>query len=269
MRTLAHLSDLHFGRIDAKLLEPLRRRLRELSPDLVVVSGDLTQRARARQFREARAYLDTLPGPRLVVPGNHDIPLYNVAMRFAAPLRNYRRIIDANLEPAFVDEEVAVVGVNTARALTFKGGRINARQAASVRELVYELPGEVVKIVVSHHPFDAPEGSGEEDQIVGRAAMALEKLAGCGVDVFLAGHLHESHVGHTANRYRIAGVSALVIQAGTALSTRMRGERNAFNVLRLARRHIDVERYEWNGSAFDRASLHGFDHGDGGWAPSP
>jgi 3',5'-cyclic AMP phosphodiesterase CpdA len=269
MRTLVHLSDLHFGRVDPALLEPLRRELRGIAPDLVVVSGDLTQRARARQFREARAYLDTLPSPRLVVPGNHDVPLYNVAMRFAAPLWNYRRLIDANLEPAFVDDEVAVVGVNTARSLTFKGGRINERQADAVRGMVCELGEEVVKIVVSHHPFDAPEGSGEEDQVVGRARMALGKLAGCGVDVFLAGHLHASHVGHTANRYTIAGVSALVIQAGTALSTRVRGQRNSFNVLRVTPRHIDVDRHEWDGTGFARAATQGFDHVDGGWAPSP
>ena len=268
MRTLVHLSDLHFGRVEPAILEPLRRHLHALRPHLLVVSGDLTQRARARQFREARAFLDTLPAPQLVVPGNHDVPLYNVAMRFAAPLRNYKRIVDANLEPTFVDGEVAVVGVNTARSLTFKGGRINEKQAEAVRDLVCDLDEAVVKIVVSHHPFNAPEDSGEEDQIVGRARMALEKLAGCGVDVFLAGHLHASHVGHTADRYRIAGVSALVVQAGTALSTRVRGEPNSFNALRVTSRHIDVERYEWDGSAFERAATHGFDHVDDGWTPS-
>ena len=86
MRVVAHLSDLHFGRIDPAALEPLRRRVIELTPDLVVISGDLTQRARAQQFREARAFLDSLPGPQIVVPGNHDVPLYNVLARFLRPL---------------------------------------------------------------------------------------------------------------------------------------------------------------------------------------
>ena len=115
MRTLAHLSDLHFGRVHAPVLEPLRRALAAIGPDLVVVSGDLTQRARAEQFREARAFLDSLPFPRLVVPGNHDIPLYNVVKRFAAPLRDYRRIVSRELCPVFEDDEVVVVGLNTAR----------------------------------------------------------------------------------------------------------------------------------------------------------
>jgi 3',5'-cyclic AMP phosphodiesterase CpdA len=270
MRTLVHLSDLHFGRIDPGVLEPLRSKLFELDPDLVVVSGDLTQRARRRQFREAREYLETLPKPQLIVPGNHDVPLYDVVRRFVSPLGRYKRILTDDLQPEFIDDEIAVVGINTARSLVFKGGRINSDQAKSVRGVVCELGEHVVKIVVSHHPFDAPEGSGEEDQIVGRARMALEILAGCGVDVFLSGHLHESHIGHTSQRYNIAGVHALIIQAGTATSNRLRGgEKNSFNVLRVTSRHIEVERFVLESGAFVRASIHGFDHDDhGGWTPS-
>jgi hypothetical protein len=242
--------------VDAGLLEPLRRQLPRSRPPGGGF-GDLTQRARVRQFREARTYLDTLPARSWSCPATTTSAVRrDPALRLAA--RELPHIVADDLQPAFMDEEIAVIGVNTARSLTFKGGRINARQAESVRSVVCGLGEEVVKIVVSHHPFDAPEGSGEEDQIVGRARMALETLAGCGVDVFLAGHLHESHVGHTTKRYRIAGVSALVVQAGTALSTRVRGETNSFNALRFASRHIDVDRYAWDGAAFARASTHGF-----------
>jgi hypothetical protein len=122
---------------------------------------------------------------------------------------------------------------------------------------------------VSHHPFDVPKESGEEDQIVGRARMALEKLAGCGADLLLAGHLHASHVGHTAERYRIAGVSALVVQAGTALSTRGRGESNSFNMLRVAAQHIEIHRYSYEDGAFRRALTEAFDHDGCGWTASP
>ena len=268
MRTVAHLSDLHFGRVDPSLLDPLRRHLESLAPDLLVVSGDLTQRAKSGQFRAAREYLDTLPRPQLVVPGNHDVPLYNVFMRFAAPFARYRRIFSGDLEPAHVDDEIAVVGVNTARSLVFKGGRINERQVARVRELLCPLAESVTKILVTHHPFDVPKDSREDDQIVGRARMALEALAGCGADVFLSGHLHETHVGHTTDRYRIAGVSALVVQAGTALSTRSRGETNAFNVLRVAPRHIEVERHAWRDGAFARAEVEAFDRSEDGWRRS-
>jgi 3',5'-cyclic AMP phosphodiesterase CpdA len=265
MRTLVHLSDLHFGRVDEALLDPLRGTLERLAPDLVVVSGDLTQRARAGQFRAARDYLDTLPRPQLVVPGNHDVPLYNVFQRFVTPLRKFKRIVTDDLEPAFIDGEIAVVGVNTARSFVFKGGRINMDQVERVRARICDLPEGVTKIIVTHHPFDVPEGSPEEDQIVGRARKALEQLAGCGADVLLSGHLHQSSVGHTAERYPIAGVSALVVQAGTALSTRGRGESNSFNVLRVEPRHIEVDRYEWRAGAFAPASTEPFEHDAHGW----
>ena len=114
MRTLVHLSDLHFGRVDHTLLAPLRTLVERIDPDVLVVSGDLTQRAKPEQFEEARAWLDTLPGPQIIVPGNHDISLYNVFRRFVKPLARYRRYITDDLDPFYLDDEIAVVGVNTA-----------------------------------------------------------------------------------------------------------------------------------------------------------
>ncbi|HEX7558185.1 MAG TPA: metallophosphoesterase, partial [Usitatibacter sp.] len=122
MRTLVHISDLHFGRVDSALLVPLRERIEALAPHLVVVSGDLTQRATREQFREAKAFLDTLPQPQVVVPGNHDVPLYNVFQRVLSPLGKYLSIVTSDLEPSYIDDEIAVVGVNTARSLTWKRG---------------------------------------------------------------------------------------------------------------------------------------------------
>src|SRR6185436_538086 len=134
MRTVIHLSDLHFGRVDERLLDPLIKTITEAKPSLVAVSGDLTQRARSQQFIEARAFLDALPQPQIVVPGNHDIPLHNIFARFLQPLDKYRRYITDELQPGFADEEMVVVGVSTARSLTFKGGRINQEQVALVRD---------------------------------------------------------------------------------------------------------------------------------------
>src|SRR3954469_3155841 len=156
MRTIVHLSDLHFGRVDATLLEPLRRRVSALEPRVVVVSGDLTQRAKPEEFQAAKHYLDSLPAEKIVVPGNHDVPLYNVFQRFVTPLSKYRRYISRDLEPAHIDDEIAVVGVNTARSLVFKGGRINRGQVEAVRGKLCTLPERITKVVVSHHPFDLP-----------------------------------------------------------------------------------------------------------------
>ena len=269
MRTIVHLSDLHFGRVNASLLEPLKRVVREVGPDLVAVSGDLTQRARSYQFQQARSFLDELPKPQIVVPGNHDIPLHNVFARFVEPLTKYKQYITDDLQPSYEDEELAIVGVNTARSLVFKGGRINETQVGRLREKFCSLDDDVVKVVVTHHPFDLPEGHDARD-LVGRAKMAMTGLADCGADLFLAGHLHISHTGHT-QRYKIRGYSALVVQAGTATSTRERGEANSFNVLRIAHPSIVVEKFVWNPSSagFAVSTAERFEHTDDGWMRIP
>lgn len=243
MRKIAHLSDVHFGRINYAVVERLIEVIKIITPDLTVVSGDLTQRARSAQFIEARRFLDSLPQPQIVVPGNHDVPMYNVFARFASPLEKYKKYITDDLEPFYSDREIAAVGINTARSLTIKDGRVNERQIAAVRRRMCDLPDEVLKIVVTHHPFDLPEG--HDDKVVGRAQMAMERLADCGADLFLAGHIHVSHIGHTATRYKLnKGRSALVVQAGTATSTRGRGEANSFNLIEFEHPRLIVKRYE-------------------------
>ena len=266
MRTIVHLSDVHFGRVHLNLVEPLIQCVNEIKPDLVAVSGDLTQRARTYQFKEARVFLDSLPKPQIVVPGNHDVPLHNLFARFFQPLVKYRRFITKDLQPFYADNEVAVVGVNTARSFTFKGGRVNQAQVEGVRQKLCPLPDEVIKAVVTHHPFDLPDGHHEGD-LVGRSRMAMEVLANCGADLFLAGHLHISHTGHTAKRYNIKGHSALVISAGTAASSRNRGEANSFNVIRVKHPKIVVERLRWHPGEgqFTIASTEKFQHSADGW----
>jgi 3',5'-cyclic AMP phosphodiesterase CpdA len=266
MRTIAHLSDIHFGRVDPLVISPLIETIGKTKPDLVAVSGDLTQRARSHQFQEARTFLDALPKPQIVVPGNHDVPLYNVVARFLQPLTKYQRYITNDLRPFYYDDEIAVLGVNTARSLTIKGGRINEEQISWMRERLCPLDDKIVKIVVTHHPFDLPEGH-DERSLVGRARMAMEALASCGADLFLAGHLHLSHTTHSAMRYKIKGHSALVVQAGTAASTRGRGEANSFNVIRIDFPQISVERLEWqlDDSGFKLAMTEHFTHTPDGW----
>jgi 3',5'-cyclic AMP phosphodiesterase CpdA len=246
MRTVIHLSDLHFGRTDPLLIEPLISVIKSTQPHLIAISGDLTQRARTEEFAEARQFMEKLPFPVLVVPGNHDIPLHNLLARFARPFCKYRRYISDDLAPFFADSEIAVAGVNTARSLTGKYGRINRAQVAALSERFRPFSKGVTKVLVTHHPFDLPPGYEDRFQLVRRAAMAMKSLAKSGVDLLLAGHLHLTHTALTATRYRITGYSALVVQAGTAISTRGRGETNSFNILRIEPGKIAVERVFWN-----------------------
>lgn len=267
MRTLVHLSDLHFGKVDEALLAPLRELVHSLAPDVVVVSGDLTQRARTEQFEAARAWLDTLPGPQIIVPGNHDISLYNVFRRFVQPLVRYQRYITDDLDPIYVDSEIAVLGVNTARSLTFKDGRINQEQVAAIRGQLAGLDRNVTRIIVSHHPFDLP-ATADDDDLVDRAPMAMQAFADCGVDILLSGHMHTSHAKSTAERYQFGEYAALVVQAGTATSTRGRGETNSFNVVRVESERVEVQRYGWDviTSTFSPMNIEKFFRSGNVWA---
>lgn len=266
MRSIVHLSDTHFGRVNQHVIEPMIAAIAGIAPDLVAVAGDLTQRARARQFKDARAFLDRLPAPQIVVPGNHDVPLHNVAARFLQPMRGFRRYITDDLRPFHGDDEMAVLGVNTARSLTIARGRLNDVQIAWMTERLSACGPGVVKIIVTHHPFDVPEGH-DERQMVRRARLAMEGLARCGADVFLAGHLHVSHTSRSVMRYDIAGHSALLVQSGTSASDRGRGEANSFNVLRIDRPTIAVERFEWQPGrgVFGQVTDQRFRHTPDGW----
>ena len=266
MRTLVHLSDLHFGRTDPAVVATLPRTVESIRPDAVVVSGDLTQRAREKEFLQARTFLASLPGPQIVVPGNHDVPLYRVWERFLSPLGKYRRHIGSDLQPCFIDAEMAVLGVNTARSLTFKGGRINEEQMRSIHRRFDPLPEQLTKIVVTHHPFDLPDQP-ENDELVGRASQAMQVFAGCGVDLLLAGHFHATQAGDTSRRHELPGYAALAVQAGTATSTRGRGETNSFNVVRVEPRAVAVETWAWQPERrrFEPGRVHRFARDGARW----
>jgi 3',5'-cyclic AMP phosphodiesterase CpdA len=203
------------------------------------------------------------------VPGNHDVPLYNVVARFLAPLERYRRLLSPDVEPAFVDDEMVVVGANTARSLTFKRGRINRGQVERAIELFCGTPGNRVRILVTHHPFDLP-GTRDGHELVGRAAMAMSGLRECAPDLLLAGHLHRHGIGTTAERYDFGGHSAIVVQAGTATSTRGRGARNSFNLIHVARSDVAIDRFDWSPGkeAFELDSTCRFLRRDGAWTPA-
>lgn len=265
MRVVAHVSDLHFGRVDAEVARGLVADLRRARPDLVVVSGDLTQRARTAEFEAARAFLDSLPAPWLAVPGNHDIPLGDLGWRIARPLARYRRHVSTQASPSFEDEEIAVLGLNTARPFVWKEGWISREQIAVIEDHFGGLPEKTFRILVTHHPFIPPPGA-PKTRIVGRAREALGVLERCGAQLMLAGHLHEHYHGDIRGHHETIRRSMLVAQAGTAISTRRRGgQPNEYNLLTLDMPTVHLEARAWDGAGFTLGSVARYDLVAGEW----
>jgi 3',5'-cyclic AMP phosphodiesterase CpdA len=241
MRRIVHISDLHFGRVNLALIEPLLASIVGLNPTVVAVSGDLTQRATIEQFEAAREFLRQIPFPQVVVPGNHDISFWNIYRRFARPLERYRRYINAEVEPNYFDDQLFVLGLNTARSLAWKEGRISERQIDRLRDHFSAVGPYVFKVLVAHHPFIPPEG--EDDRAaVGRAELAIAALGHCGADLILAGHLHRGYSRQTAS---LGKQSILVAQSGSTLSDRPRDDGNSFNVVDVEADAVNIAVYVW------------------------
>jgi 3',5'-cyclic AMP phosphodiesterase CpdA len=260
MARIAHLSDIHFGAHDAKIVSATEAWLQQHQPDLIIISGDFTQRARIDQFRAASAYLNRLraAGFRVLsVPGNHDVPLYDVVRRFAAPLDRYKKYIDRDLCPWFENDEVAVLGLNTARSLTIKDGRINHDQIEIMHERFAAVAKHKTRILVTHHPlFAMPIGEGGElSEAVGRHDDAIKAACEAGVHIALAGHFHRTYAESARKMVENAG-SALVMQAGTATSTRLRNsELQSFNWIHARHNNeIELQVIAWDGTAFRRGN---------------
>jgi 3',5'-cyclic AMP phosphodiesterase CpdA len=266
LRTIAHISDLHFGRHDPAVTEGLLADLAAQRPDLVAVSGDLTQRARRHEFVAAREFLDRLPAPSLVVPGNHDVPLYNIARRAFRPLTRFTRYISATPLPFFADDEIAILGLNTARSAALSNGRISRHQMEAITRRFADIDGAAFRALVTHHPLTPPPHAPERD-IVGRARHALNAVADAGIELLLTGHYHQSFAGDSASYHLAAGRAVLVSQAGTATSTRLRDESNSYNVIRIDGREIGCEQRTWTGRNFTTLHTQVFGRSAGRWSP--
>ncbi|HVF37430.1 MAG TPA: metallophosphoesterase [Sphingomicrobium sp.] len=262
MPLIAHLSDLHFGAHDERLVEAVAVRIDEAKPDLVVISGDFTQRARTEQFEQACTFLEQLKSAGhevLGVPGNHDVPLYDVLRRFFSPLARYKRFIDESLCPFQEIPGAAVLGINTARSLTFKDGRVNEEQVAFIRDTFARTRRETARILVTHHPlFALPVGDGPAlGEPIGRQQLALGAIADAGVDLLLAGHNHRASTHHARDLVTDAG-SALVVQAGTATSLRLRDEEQSFNLITVDKAEVTVKVQAWDGGGFASGDVERF-----------
>jgi 3',5'-cyclic AMP phosphodiesterase CpdA len=213
----------------------------------VAISGDLTQHAFRREYRAAGAFIAALPAPVLAVPGNHDLPQFNLAERFVAPYARWHADIAPDPEAVWHDEHIAVVGINTAHRARlhwdWSRGLVNRERLASVRRRLAALPEKLVRVVVAHHPFMASEER-PRMALVGNAKQTLRVLTAMEVRLVLSGHAHRSY-----SRTGVAG-GPLVVQCATSTSIRLRGEPNAYNRITIDTEGIAVEVRAWTGDGW-------------------
>jgi 3',5'-cyclic AMP phosphodiesterase CpdA len=250
---IAHISDTHFGTEQRPVCAALRADLLHHAPDLVVLTGDITQRARSAQFRAARAFLDSLaPIPVLALPGNHDLPLFDLLTRFTEPYRLYRRHIAGVLAPMWQNPAVGVLGVNSTRVMRHKNGELPSELVADVAGRLAAL-AQPFKVVALHHPLAIIEPADRPNRALG-AEAALAAWVAAGADLFLGGHIHLPYCIPVGDGPR----QAIVLQAGTAVSRRCRGRQpNSYNLVRL----------QPEGSPHMRLEQRDYDARRGGFAP--
>jgi 3',5'-cyclic AMP phosphodiesterase CpdA len=247
-----HISDLHFGAEVPALVESLVHALNQDPAALVVISGDLTMRARRAEFAAARRFLDRLRAPTLAVPGNHDITPYQLWERFTNPYARWRQSIAADIEPTWQGNSVAVLGINTARRAqphwNWAHGGVSGRSLERLAGRLDALPQDYIRIVAAHHPF-LPPANALRTPVARGAAAVLEVCARRGVALILGGHLHRHY-----STSRLAGEPPIVLQCSTAVSRRLRGEPHSYNRIVIdsdGQMRIEVRR--WDGTGWTTA----------------
>ena len=250
MTTVLQISDAHFGTERPAVVRALLQLAKDQGPDLVVLSGDITQRARGSQFRTARQFADQLrPAALLAIPGNHDIPLFNIAARVFSPYGNYSRAFGENLEPEFETRDLLVIGLNTTRPKRHKNGELSSQQIERVAKRLQRAGALQLRIVVVHQPVLAIRDS-DEDNLLERHRLAVPEWAAAGGDIIMGGHIHLPYVRALSTTFADLPRDIWTVQAGTSVSSRLReGTTNSVNLVRsdgqIGPRQCTVERWDY------------------------
>ena len=264
MIRILHLSDPHFGAADPAVASLFLSRAPTFSPDLTVLSGDLTMRARRGELVDARYFVERLPRPRLVVPGNHDIPALNQPLhRLFLPFARYRKTFGQEIEPVHTAPGLHVVSLNSSKPygpyLDWSKGRISRRELMRADQRLAAAPG-CLKVLVLHHPLIAPEDHRRD--VVQPLDELLEMIARRRVDLVLCGHFHCSHLDAIGP---MGSWRCVVSQAATVCSTRLQGEPQGFHLIRMDAGRIEIERHVLREGDFATESTFSFTRGDSGW----
>lgn len=232
MSTLIQISDPHFGTERPPVVTALLELARRVNPVAAVLSGDITQRARRAQFDAAKKFVDQL-GVRhcLVIPGNHDIPLFNIAARAFFPYAGFERVFGPVLEPQATCDGFRVICVNTTRPARHKDGEISVAQIERVASHLSAASDAQLRIVVTHQPVHVLRGSEVHNRAHGYLP-ALRAWAAAGADVIMGGHIHLPYVALLNDDFPELPRRCWIVQGGTAVSHRVRaGHPNSVNLI--------------------------------------
>ncbi len=248
MKKIVHISDLHFGRANPTIIATLLSQCIDLKPDILIISGDLTQRARIEEFTAAQEFIQALESKgiyTLTIPGNHDIrPLYSPIKRVSTGYDRYDQYIRPITNSEFRDSEIGILGINTVRPLKIAGGSLSKKDTASAQKWFVSLPSPALRMVVTHHPLDLPSHYPKR-KLATQAEQGIYELAQSKVALYLSGHYHRASTVTTKERYSQDHFAAIALQAGT-VSNRIRGESQSFNVLTVEHTSIAIIPYIWD-----------------------
>lgn len=233
MTVLLQISDTHFGTERPAVVEALLHLAQELRPAVVVVSGDITQRARQSQFNAAKEFVSRIKiAPVIAIPGNHDIPLFNVFGRLFSPYGGFVRVFGEQLEPQWESPDFLVVAVNTTRPQRHKDGEVSAEQIERVSRRLQAATPQQVRVVVTHQPVHVTKGSEVHNRLHGHYE-AITAWSKAGADIIMGGHIHLPYIAPLHDHYQQVPRRCWVVQAGTAVSHRVRRHQcNSVNVIR-------------------------------------
>ena len=269
MRTLIHITDLHFGKLTSGSVERLEDQIGQLRPDMCIVSGDLTMRSRPREWEQARAFLDRLPSPYMVVPGNHDLPYVNLYERFRHPYKRFQKYISEDLNPRHTDDMMAIMGINTARPwvphYTWKEGGISPGQVEAAETFFKNDGNRRFKVVFTHHPF-LPPPEKPRTYLVRNAPAALKAFEKADVDLLLGGHLHLNYNGDIPSFYKSIKKKMICLQGGTATSSRLRnGVPNGYSRIMTDGKRLSAITMQWTGEDYAALKTVEYRRGTAGW----
>lgn len=267
MTRIVHLTDLHFGAEHAALVAPLRAAIHAAKPEFLVVTGDLTHRARRGQFRAARGFLEGLGLPFVAFPGNHDVPLFNLPLRYLAPFRGWHREVSAETAPERSFGPLRIHCANTADPFSWRRGVFRPAELRRILAARQQEPEGTIPLLACHHPLVDPPGFAPGETRGG--AQAVKALAAAGIRIVLSGHLHHWAIG--LGIAPGAPQPVLIVQTGTALCAR-EGERDhGFSVLEIAPGRVQVTPWIVDGrhQAYLPRATSGFAWRAGGWHADP